>query len=146
LPNQPIRALFPRLIGITNVQSVDLGFNTPSMFVGPAITVQMVTRPLTSIGIVDNGHQLQSNTRSAKMNDPENLNFVNAQRCEILGISAATCGGEKLIPLTLRMTSNSFIVTSLTFSLLQGRERFQADLADLLARHPLLKEESCDAP
>jgi hypothetical protein len=68
---------------------------------------------------------------------------VNAQRCEVLGISAATCGGEKLILLTLRMTHNSFAVTELTFSLSQARERLQTDLADLLERHPLLAEENC---
>jgi hypothetical protein len=79
------------------------------------------------------------------MNDPENRNIVNAHRCDVLGLSAATCGSEKLILLTLRMKPNSFEVTELTFSLSQARERLQTELADLLARHPLLQEEISDA-
>jgi hypothetical protein len=34
------------------------------------------------------------------MNDPENRNIVNAHRCDVLGIRAATCGSEKLVLLT----------------------------------------------
>jgi hypothetical protein len=64
------------------------------------------------------------------MNDPENRNVVNAHRCDVLG---------------LRMTPNSFEVTELTFSLSQARERLQTELAELLARHPLLQEENSDA-
>lgn len=79
------------------------------------------------------------------MNDPENRNNVNAHRCDVLGLSAATCGSEKLILLTLRMTPNSFEVTELTFTLSQARERLQTELADLLARHPLLQEENSNA-
>ena len=71
LPNQRIRDLFPRLIGDSNAPSVALVFNTQSMSAGTATTVQMVIRQLTSTGLVDNGHQLQSNTRREKMNDPE---------------------------------------------------------------------------
>lgn len=72
--------------------------------------------------------------------DDDQTNDIQAMRCEILGISAATSGGEKGITLAVRANPNSFEVTELFFRVAQAQERLQIDVADLLERSPVFNE------
>lgn len=75
--------------------------------------------------------------------DKKNYRTTETQaiKCDLLAINAATCHEEKHVLLTIRMNPNSFEVTELLIPLSQAEERLQLDLADLLERSPVFKDE-----
>ncbi len=75
------------------------------------------------------------------MNDEQD-NQTQALKAELLGISAATSEGEKFVLLTMRMNPFSYEVTEVLIPVHQAQQRLQVDLADLLERHPIYKDQS----
>lgn len=75
-------------------------------------------------------------------NEDDRTSETQALKADLLGISAATCEGEQFVLLTLRLNRFSFQVTDVLIPLHQAQERLQVDLADLLERSPVFKEES----
>lgn len=71
-------------------------------------------------------------------NDPQE---TNAQKVDVLAISAAKGEGEIFLLLTVRLNPYSYGVTELLVPLHQARERFQTDLSDLLERSPIFNSE-----
>jgi hypothetical protein len=86
----------------------------------------------------ENGATPSESTTASKCIEKRPLQ-VHATKCEILGMSAATYEGEKVLLLTVRMNPHSHGISEIAIPLHQARERLQFDLADLLARSPVFK-------
>lgn len=90
-----------------------------------------------------NGHQLPAR-KGAEMSDNEKddrTTETQAMKCDLLAVNAAICHDDKYVLLTIRMNPYSFEVTEILIPLSQAQERLQLDLADLLERSPVFREE-----